>query len=59
MKQLAAVLLLGALATVILQPVASLVNTPSVNIRLIGDGSTPPPPFPPKPSAALLGTTFA
>ncbi len=52
MKRLAAVLLLGALAVLILQPVASTVNAPSVNIRLIGDGGTPPPPFP-KPSSSL------
>jgi len=52
MKRLAVVLLVGALAALILQPVTSTVNTPSGNSGLRADG-WPPPPFPPSSDSEL------
>jgi hypothetical protein len=46
MKRVAVVLLAGALAALILQPVTCTVNTLSGNSGLWADG-WPPPPFPP------------
>lgn len=58
MKRLAVVLLVGALAALILQPVTSTVNTSSGNNGLRADG-WPPPPFPPALGAGgALGGAF-
>lgn len=48
MKRVPAVLLCLALAAMILQPVLSNVNSPSVNTPQLADD--PPPPFPPRPT---------
>lgn len=47
MKRVPALLLCLALAAMILQPVPSNVNSPSVNTPQLADD--PPPPFPPRP----------
>lgn len=47
MKRVPAVLLCLALAAMILQPVPSNVNSPSVNTPQLAED--PPPPFPPRP----------
>ncbi len=52
MKRLAVVLLVGALAALILQPVTSTVNSLSGNSGLRADG-WPPPPFPPSSESGL------
>lgn len=52
MKRLAVVLLVGALAALILQPVTSTVNSLSGNSGLRADG-VPPPPFPPSSDSEL------
>ncbi len=53
MKHLAALLLVGALLALMLQPVSLTVNTLSGNDGLRADGSGPPPPFPPPVSGLL------
>ena len=47
MKRVPVLLLCLALAAMILQPVPSNVNSPSVNTPQLADD--PPPPFPPRP----------
>ena len=53
MKQLALLLLAGALMALILQPVSLTVNTPSGNRGLRADGVYPPP-FPPPPDGTRV-----
>jgi hypothetical protein len=51
MKRVPALLLCLALAAMILQPVPSNVNSPSVNTPQLADD--PPPPFPPRPPTEM------
>jgi hypothetical protein len=54
MKHLAALLLVGALVALMLQPVTLAVNTLSGKNVLRADGGGPPPPFPPPPGGGLI-----
>lgn len=53
MKRVPALLLCLALAAMILQPVPSNVNSPSVNTPQLADD--PAPPFPPRPPTGQTG----
>jgi hypothetical protein len=46
MKQIAALVLLTVLVTLMLSPVTSAVNNDSGNLCLLADGPDPAPPFP-------------
>ncbi len=53
MKRLTLLLLAGAFAALILQPISAKVNTHSSNNTLWADGSSPIPPVP--PNSNLVG----
>jgi len=46
MKQIATLVLLAVLVTLMLSPVTRAVNNDSGNPRLLADGGDPAPPFP-------------